>query len=166
MQSQQLEFNTQEIQTLTQSVADLKKELVDEKNEHQVSLTEVEELRKTIEACPPSTYRTSRQMRQDDGVKENEQTSGKKERKRFTQRDSCLSSRPLNIVGEKVDDIELENQDLKRTVEILTRRIENNVEDFYKQKSDLEVVVREIERHYRDKQHSDESKIQLLESKS
>jgi len=165
LQSQQLEFSNQQINTLSQSLADLKKELVEEKNEHNISIAALEELKKTRDVSPVKIL-SSRILNRVDEIQETsqEQDESEHEKKGSRRRNGGQTSR-LNFSEIKFDTIELENQDLKKTVDLLTKRIENNVEDFYRQKGDLETVVREIERHYKDKQHQDESKIQLLESK-
>ena len=166
MQSQQLEFSTQQINTLTQSIADLQKELQEEKSEHNSSITALEELKKARESSPMKMLSSRILEKVEETSSENVQEEIEKRGKRRRQslRNGGQASCRLNLNEVKLDNIELENQDLKKTVDLLTRRIENNVEEFYRQKSDLETVVREIERHYKEKQQQDESRIMLLES--
>lgn len=171
IQSQQLEFSTQQINTLTRSVADLQKELQEEKNEHNSSIVALEELKKAKEASPMKMLSSRVLLKVDELSNENLQDEAVHEkrgkRKRHSPRNGGgQSSYRLDLSEVKLGNIELENQDLKKTVDLLTRRIENNVEEFYRQKSDLETVVREIERYYKEKQQQDESRILLLESKT
>ena len=57
-----------------------------------------------------------------------------------------------------------ENKELKRTIDILNGRVESNVDEFILQKSELENRVKEVERHYREKQLQDEFNIATLKS--
>lgn len=63
-----------------------------------------------------------------------------------------------------MDEVLKENKDLKRNIDILNARMESNVDEFYLQRNDLENKLKEIERHYREKQLQDEFALSTLKS--
>jgi len=175
MKAQQLEFTTQEVKNLTQSVANLQQELQDEKQLHTTSVSALEELRRSMTVSSPVALKSHRLMRKADEIPEgNEQdeepktarTERTKRRRGSPSPNAQDNSQSLfgrSAYRQENKDVEVENMELRKSVRNLTNKIENNVEEFYKQKVHLEGMVTEIERYYRDKQSQDQLRILMLE---
>ena len=164
MRSQQLEFTAQEVKNLTQSVANLQQELKDEKDLHTTSVTALEELRRSMTVSSP-VLKSHRLLKKAEEIREDEEGAGTERTERTKRRrgGSPSANAQESYLGRR--DIEVENSELKRSVQNLNRKIESNVEEFYKQKNHLEQMVTEIERYYRDKYSQDQTRILMLESK-
>ena len=170
MRSQQLEFTAQEVKNLTQSVANLQQELKDEKELHTTSVTALEELRRSMTVSSPVALKSHRLLKKAEEIREDEEgTLTKRTERTKRRRGSPSPNAQESFLGRSAyqqhRDMEVENLELKRSVQNLTRKVESNVEEFYKQKNHLEQMVVEIERYYRDKYQQDQTRILMLESK-
>lgn len=164
MQSQQLEFSTQKVANLTQSVVDLKKELAEEKHMRTSSANALEDLRRTMDM---SVLRTNRNLTVahveeiSEDVEGTEYSSAKQPGKR---KRNILRDQKDERDEEWTRELEGENDDLRKRVDILTRRIEMNVEEFHKHKEVLENMVRETENQYQEKYVQSEATVLSLNS--
>lgn len=164
MQSQQLEFSTQKVANLSQSVADLKKELAEEKHLRSSSVNALEEMRRTMDF---SVLKTNRNLT----VAQVEEISEDAEGAEYSSAKQPARRKRTTIINPKDDrddewtrELEGENHDLRKRVDILTKRIEMNVEEFHKHKEVLENMVRETENQYQERYMQSEANILALNS--
>lgn len=137
-QGNQLEYREEQLESLQRTIAELKKELKQERQAHKASVHAVEEIKKMIGVSPMRAPKRKESYQKDEVDKECR----------------CIT----------LDGVLKENQDLKRNIDILNARMESTVDEFYIQRNDLEKRVADIERHYREKQLQDEFSIATLKS--
>ena len=141
VQENQLDYREEQIESLNITITDLRKELKQERQSHKASVHAVEEIKRMMGMSPINS--TRRRELQEEEEEENSRTE----------------TRPRGM-----EELLKENRELKRTIDILNGRVESNVDEFVLQKSELENRVKEVERHYREKQLQDEFNIATLKS--
>ena len=167
IQSQQLEFSSKQVSDLIQSVADLKKELTEEKEINKASTNALEEY-KMITSTASVNFRRGLSSHIDEQEEFEHDNTHEFKRQKLERRQRKLSNEYLDLNEDGSGDErmlkDIENSELRRKVDIMTCRIEESVEGFYKQKVELLNKVREVEIYYREKKQEDESTITALKS--
>lgn len=136
IQSQQLEFNDMNIKTLNKAVGDLKLELQNERTSHRCSMRALEDIKKMMEVAPPQTPNKQKHQAEEDS----------------------------ELINEKFSEVMRENEELRKQVTDLKRKMKSDIEEFYEQKISTERDVKDMERRYKEKQADDEFTINALKS--
>lgn len=125
-----------QIKTLNKTNGDLKLELQNERTSHRCSMRALEDIKKMMENVPPQTP-----------VKKNSQTEEDSE-----------------LINEKFAEVVKENEDLRKQVTDLKKKMKSDIEEFYEQKIGSEREMKDMERKYKERQADDEFTINALKS--